>query len=237
MTLFDELPFEIQEKMLENQMLQGNNRNLDVFRQSISAAKDGGGFDWDKSVEDTKLQKSFWSYVLRHNKHYLFYEEYPKGYSNFVVPKAWCVVVTEKNKKMLEKWRFKGSRRIQLRVGCIVGMINNEKEHNPVAADNTSFGIELTTNQFVHHILNKSVEQKERTFPREMWCWDENKKQGYKDVVHAILPGRLSMYKVIADDSVFRHCEDIEYIHLTAKDISDGKGVGIDPMLIKFKED
>lgn len=237
MALFDELPFEIQEKMLENQMLQGNNRNLDVFRQSPDAAKDQGGFDWHESVEENRLQKPFWAHVLWHNKHYLFYEEYPKGYSNFVVPKAWYVVVTEKNKEMLEKWRFKGSRRIQLRVGYIVGMINNKKEHNPVIADNTSFGIELTTNQFVHHFLNKSVEQKERTFPREMWCWDSDKALGGIELVYAILPNRKSEYKVVTDYFVFRHCEDIEYTYLTAKDISEGEGVGVNPMLIKFKED
>jgi hypothetical protein len=74
MTEFDKLPKEIQERMLECQVEQGNTRNKDVFRLCIEENKDDGGFDWSISKEDWL----FWKKVLVNKNHELFFETYPK---------------------------------------------------------------------------------------------------------------------------------------------------------------
>jgi hypothetical protein len=68
MTEFDKLPKEIQERMLECQVEQGNPRDADVFRDEIAS-----GFRWDK----TKEGLGFWNDVINKN-HNLFFEKYPK---------------------------------------------------------------------------------------------------------------------------------------------------------------
>lgn len=242
MIQFDKLPFEIQERMLEEQVKQGNPRDLNVYRESIGA--EFNGFSWDK----TKEGFSFWSGILSNNKIETFFEKYPRNKSNFKLPENWYVLVTEDNREVLSDWIWgKGRTHKPIEAGKIAGMINYIlpknyiKAHNPkecVKSDNYDFGIEITYNQFKFHVMGEKSKE-ELTFPREMWCWDENKKYGTKAIVHAILPNRVSVLKVITDESLYRHCEELkeeELVHLTFQDISDGKGVGIDPKLIRVKE-
>ena len=238
---FDKLPFEIQERMLEEQVKQGNPRDLNVFRKIIQA--DYNGFYWD----ETKEGFSFWSGILSDSNVETFFEKYPRNKSNFKLPENWYVVVTEENREVLSDWRLGKGYAKPIEAGKIVGMINYTlsrnytKAHNPkesVKSDNYDFGIEITFNQFKFHVMGEK-EEEELTFPREMWCWDENKEKGRKNIVHAILPNRKSGFKVIADKSVYRYCEELKeekIVELTIRDISNGKGVGVDPKLIRIKE-
>ncbi len=66
-------PVEVQERMLENQVLQGNERNPDVFIELIISGKSDGGFDWCLSEEG----HDFWESVI-FNKVDNFYKLYPK---------------------------------------------------------------------------------------------------------------------------------------------------------------
>ena len=71
---FDELPVEIQEKMMERQVEQGNKRNEEVFRRHLRSSAVKGGFTWD----DTPEGALFWSKVLDGGKMETFYQRYPK---------------------------------------------------------------------------------------------------------------------------------------------------------------
>lgn len=70
---FDDLPKEIQEKMLDHQEAQGNKRDPEVFRKHLDMAKDGGGIDWSRTPERHK----FWSYILFYGHLQTFYNRYP----------------------------------------------------------------------------------------------------------------------------------------------------------------
>lgn len=72
MTKFDKLPVEIQEKMLERQVEQGNKRDAWVFRNGLDAFI--GGFCWSKTPEGY----AFWYNVLIRENYDLFFERYPK---------------------------------------------------------------------------------------------------------------------------------------------------------------
>jgi hypothetical protein len=71
MTEFDKLPKEIQERMLECQIEQGNLRNADVFIKEILSTADQGGFYW----RDTMEGWDFWAKVLIENNQDLFFKQ------------------------------------------------------------------------------------------------------------------------------------------------------------------
>ena len=61
MLKFEELPKNLQERMLEEQVLQGNTEDRNIFIKDTSACKAEGGFDWDRSDEGS----FFWARVLK----------------------------------------------------------------------------------------------------------------------------------------------------------------------------
>lgn len=69
---FNELPVEIQEEMLAEQVKQGNPRNESVFIQNIFASAHDGGFDWSQ----TKMEGDRWYYVLVDGNHNVFFDFY-----------------------------------------------------------------------------------------------------------------------------------------------------------------
>ena len=71
---FNELPAEIQERMLQEQERQGNPRNAKVFEEDIEAGVLRGGFTWEKSVEGL----DFWLGIILYGDFTAFYERYPK---------------------------------------------------------------------------------------------------------------------------------------------------------------
>ena len=77
MIIYNELPFEIQERMLENQVLAGNPRDPLVFINNLHSATDGGGFDWDVSPEEQNGEH-FWLGVLMGENPDMFFERYPR---------------------------------------------------------------------------------------------------------------------------------------------------------------
>lgn len=71
---WDDLPIEIQNRMLNCQEEQGNPRNSDVFKKCVEIDSKEGGFNWFRSEEGA----SFWADVLSYQKIEIFYERYPK---------------------------------------------------------------------------------------------------------------------------------------------------------------
>ena len=61
-------------RMLEEQELQGNKPDVNVFQESIRVDKSDGGFNWD----ETGAHLIFWSSVIRYREWKKFFERYPE---------------------------------------------------------------------------------------------------------------------------------------------------------------
>ena len=71
---FKDLPVEIQQRMLDEQVRQGNTRNAEVFEKEIMATPHEGGFLWARSVEGF----DFWNRIIENGDIAEFYKKYPK---------------------------------------------------------------------------------------------------------------------------------------------------------------
>lgn len=70
---FKDLPVEIQQHMLNEQVRQGNERDAEIFEIDASTGAFGGGFTWNKSVDGYK----FWEEIIEYGNLAVFYEKYP----------------------------------------------------------------------------------------------------------------------------------------------------------------
>ena len=68
-----DFPIEVVEKMIEEQVKQGNCPNVEVFQKYITADVGDGGFAWSQTEDGAE----FWADVLDGNFD-LFFEKYPK---------------------------------------------------------------------------------------------------------------------------------------------------------------
>ena len=82
MMRFKNLPAEIQQRMLDEQVQQRNPRNAEVFEKGIAAHVSGGGFSWARTVDGY----DFWEKILLNGDFTDFYAKYPKQPSLKVVP-------------------------------------------------------------------------------------------------------------------------------------------------------
>ena len=71
---FKDLPEEIQERMLDEQVRQGNEKSEEVFEVDITSARPDGGFTWSYSLEG----HDFWNEIIIKGNFEAFYEKYPK---------------------------------------------------------------------------------------------------------------------------------------------------------------
>ena len=71
-------PIEVVERMVFEQVKQGNKPNIAVFAKSKTADKDQGGFTW----EATEYGHYFWEDVIRLKHFDAFFKKYPKVESN-----------------------------------------------------------------------------------------------------------------------------------------------------------
>ena len=69
-----EFPIEMVEKMLFEQVRQGNRPNVEVFQKNLSADVENGGFNWDKAEDEY----DFWLGIIDGGNFDLFFEKYPK---------------------------------------------------------------------------------------------------------------------------------------------------------------
>jgi hypothetical protein len=73
-THITDFPEEIVAKMLEEQVKQGNPKNIKVFEKNVSPPRSAGGFTWS----DTDDGQRFWEKVISYKDFNLFFKEYPK---------------------------------------------------------------------------------------------------------------------------------------------------------------
>ena len=69
-----DFPIEVVEKMIEEQVKQGNYPNVEVFQNNITADRNNDGFSWD----DAEDEYDFWEAVIDNDNFDLFFEKYPK---------------------------------------------------------------------------------------------------------------------------------------------------------------
>ena len=74
MITWNELPVEIQEKMLEHQVARGNKRDPEVFIKKINSLVSDGGFSWRITNEG----HDFWIEIINNGNISHFYTLYPK---------------------------------------------------------------------------------------------------------------------------------------------------------------
>ena len=104
MIQFKDLPVEIQQRMLDEQVRQGYPRNAKEFEEGVT-----GGFIWSKSVDGC----AFWKKILLNGDFTEFYEKYPKRPLLKVIPlhvkilnsKALLEEIAE---KLVTEWRNGG---------------------------------------------------------------------------------------------------------------------------------
>lgn len=69
-------PIEVVEKMIEEQVRQGNKADVSVFQRCAISGADLGGFDWCVAKES----QYFWVDVIKGKNFEKFFEKYPKAY-------------------------------------------------------------------------------------------------------------------------------------------------------------
>ena|SRR5690554_511685 len=110
MIRFKDLPKEIQERMLNEQVRQGNPRNAEVFEKKIAADEDQGGFYWIKSAEG----HAFWDRILFDGNFAVFYEKYPPKKPALKVIPLHIKILNSKGllediaEKLIMKWHDEG---------------------------------------------------------------------------------------------------------------------------------
>lgn len=72
--LIKDYPIEIVERMLEEQVRQGNRENIKVFQKALSSGRGKGGFNWFATREGV----SFWKEIIEKNNFNEFFKLYPK---------------------------------------------------------------------------------------------------------------------------------------------------------------
>ena len=71
-------PIEVVEKMVDEQMNQGNEPNVDLFTRDKCATRFEGGFNW----ESTRDGFPFWEKVIKGENFDIFFEKYPHKENN-----------------------------------------------------------------------------------------------------------------------------------------------------------
>jgi hypothetical protein len=83
-----DFPQEVVERMLHEQVSQGNKRDVKVFETDVNANKAEGGFDW----MNTEVPLPFWPGVICDKNFTLFFERYPKTKPMTLTPKEKALV-------------------------------------------------------------------------------------------------------------------------------------------------
>jgi hypothetical protein len=81
----ENFPIEVVEKMVEEQVKQGNKPDVEVFQRCAIAGAELGGFDWFGTNDPL-----FWSMVIDGRNFELFFTEYPKKSNVYIVGDSEC---------------------------------------------------------------------------------------------------------------------------------------------------
>jgi hypothetical protein len=193
-----DFPIEIVQRMVDIQIEQGNNPDVSVFQRKKDTYRQGGGFQWSRTIEGT----TFWSNIFNKSRYEDFFKRYPK----------------------------------ETKEELIKGYVELEQIVVPTEGDipTKQGAIPVGTRVIVKVPHTSGTPEVERVylgfFPEfyypYMVAMDEEE---FKSAVK----GRKAKIAVNFVPEILDIAPP-KYVELTLKDISEGKGVGIDPSLIKI---
>lgn len=70
----EDFPIEVVQKMIEEQVKQGNEANVSIFQKFCIASIIEGGFDWERTTDGD----TFWQNVIGRQDFNVFFKKYPK---------------------------------------------------------------------------------------------------------------------------------------------------------------
>lgn len=70
-----DFPIEVVQKMVDEQVAQGNRPNVEIFQKKPQAEHEYRGFDWNETFDDSV----FWNDVINNKKFNIFFAKYPKN--------------------------------------------------------------------------------------------------------------------------------------------------------------
>ena len=88
-----DFPIEIVQKMVDEQVKQGNEADVTVFQENRIRPRNIGGFDWGITEEDN----AFWTRIIYQKKFNVFFNKYPEGKDKYTFDKNGCLVEEKKD--------------------------------------------------------------------------------------------------------------------------------------------
>lgn len=73
-----DFPIEVVQKMVDEQVNQGNPANVSIFQEDQRQCQPFGGFDWFETTDG----QDFWNEVIAHKNFDLFFDKYPKEHED-----------------------------------------------------------------------------------------------------------------------------------------------------------
>jgi len=217
-TQLEGFPDEVIDKMLERQLEQGNKRNIEVFKKISDTGKAKGGFDW----AETNEKHRFWCQVIHNRDFDLFYEKYPKQSLNNTVIE---VLTFEHGAKVIEWWKKQGINTYDYDGSCCKEDADSCRYYGVI---NGSFG-NYSLKAVKAHNAKIITLPKEKSFPRWMWCWDDDTEKPVKRLVIYYNEQLLHSYITLSETEAKRYldgklnCAFISYINATEIEESENK--------------
>lgn len=105
----ENFPIEVVEKMMEEQVRQGNTANVVIFQRNVLANDVIGGFLWEKSEDG----RSFWNNVILSRDFSVFFKKYPKSADSKVYiigdsEVGYDIIETLKSRGAINKHKYDG---------------------------------------------------------------------------------------------------------------------------------
>lgn len=195
------IPAPVVERMLYNQVAQGNKRNIEIFQFRKDTRNRLGGFNWGDTEQEGE-GNLFWSEIFNYNNYKLFFNKYP------ITVKADPELFDEimKEPQVTIEVEKSLSEEETLSLGDLV-----------IAP----FGDTAFKDSNRKRIYIGKLEEGDSPYiimTRESYA---NLKEGKNG-------------DIVTCKKVKKINPEPEYIELTLEDISAGKGIGVDPKLIKI---
>lgn len=218
-------PIPIVEKLLYYQVQQGNKEDVRIFQAIKGPRKKEGGFDWSET--DISLDKSsnirFWLAIIKYKNFGVFFNRFPSLKSNYIKEtKRLESLSQEEEAKIYNPFKDATKEEVILEeednVFIEESTIKLPKLGEVILVSDTDT-IGTTKRVFIQYVPNTKYPV--LTVTLESWekllSGDNNRVRIYPYKNFAFIPKE-------------------EFVYLTLEDISAGKGVGIDPKLIKIKK-
>lgn len=96
-----DFPIEVVQRMVDEQVSQGNPADVSVFQQFVLADDDKGGFFWVKTTDG----EDFWHKVIANKNFDLFFDKYPKEHEDdfWIDPKGRRMLVWDGDERLAKE--------------------------------------------------------------------------------------------------------------------------------------